>query len=59
MELLRNIFAIIFYTLLFVWIFFKINNSILVNKLKCKENYKETKKNAKTKNYQNIYLELI
>lgn len=49
MELLRNIFAIVFYTLFFVWIFFKINNIILVNKLNCKENYKETKKNAKDK----------
>ena len=47
MELLRNIFAIIFYILFFVWIFFKINNIILVNKLNCRENYKETKKNAK------------
>ncbi len=48
-ELLRNIFTIIFYTLFFIWIFFKINNIILVNKLNCKENYEEIKKKAKSK----------
>lgn len=47
MELLRNIFVIVFYTLFFVWIFLKINNIILVNKLNCRENYKEITKDIK------------
>ena len=49
MELLRNIFAVIFYMLFFIWIFFKIKNIILINKLKCRENYNEIKKNEKDK----------
>lgn len=43
-DILRNIAAIIFYILFFTWLFFKMRNVIIVNKLKCKADYKEIKK---------------
>lgn len=54
MGILNQIFAIIFYIMLFCWIFFKIRNSILIKKKKCKEFYKDIKKelkNEKTSKY--------
>ena len=47
MNLLNQIFAIIFYVLLFSWAFFKIRNIILVKKLNCKERYKIIKQNIR------------
>ena len=43
MELFRQIFAIIFYTLIFACIFFKIRNIILVKKMNYKEVYQKIK----------------
>lgn len=49
MWLLNQIFAIIlFYILFFRWLFFKFKNVILVKKLKCKDFYKNIKKDAKS-----------
>lgn len=47
MELINQLSAIIFYSLFFSWIFFKIRNSILIRKLNCKEIYKEINKTSK------------
>ena len=44
MELLNQIFAIIFYILFFSWAFFKIRNVILIKKKNCKEIYKNINK---------------
>lgn len=48
MWLLNQIFAIIFYILFFCWLFFKFKNVILVKKLKCKDFYKNIKKDSKS-----------
>lgn len=48
MWLLNQIFAIIFYILFFCWLFFKLKNVILVKKLKCKDFYRNIKKDSKS-----------
>lgn len=48
MWLLNQIFAIIFYILFLGWLFFKFKNVILVKKLKCKDFYKNIKKDSKS-----------
>ena len=48
MWLLNQIFAIIFYILFFCWLFFKFKNVLLVKKLKCKDFYRNIKKDSKS-----------
>ncbi len=47
MDILRNIAAMIFYILFFIWLFMKMKNIILIKKLNCKDAYKEIKRNSK------------
>ena len=47
MDIIRNIFAIIFYILLCIWMFFKIRNIVLVKKYNNNDKYKEIKNNSK------------
>ncbi len=54
MELLNQLFAIIFYILFFSWSFLKIRNIILIKKLNCKEIYKNEKKDLKHKKLSKI-----
>lgn len=49
MKLLNQLFAIIFYLLLFSWIVLKIRNVILIEKLNCRKIYKDMKKIVKKK----------
>jgi len=58
-DILRNIAAIIFYTLFFIWLFLKMRNVIIVNKLKCKEDYKEIKRNKKGKGQKILKIIMI
>lgn len=54
MELLQEILSWIFCISLLGWIFFKIKNFIIVKELKCKELYKEIKKNSRSRKFARI-----
>ena len=45
--MLSNIFAVLFYGTLFLYIFIKIYNSILIKKYNCKDSYKKQKDEIK------------
>lgn len=42
-DVIRNIFAYIFYILLIIWIFYKIYTTYFIKKMNCKNEYLETK----------------
>ena len=43
-EFIRQGFAIIFYILLAIYVFYKIYNTIIIRKVNCKKEYQKTKK---------------
>lgn len=59
MELLNQIFAIIFYILFLCWAFFKTRNVILINKLNCKDIYKNMKKDLKKQKISKYLFRII
>ena len=60
MRFLDQIFAIMFYMLLFLWTFLKIRNLVLIKKEKCKEIYNKIKKDLKSqKTSKNLFRIII
>ena len=59
MDLLRNIFAAIFYILFFCWGFLKIRNIILIKKLNYKEKYEEIKREVKEDKLYKILVRIL
>lgn len=60
---LNQIFAIIFFGIFFIWMIFKLRNLVLLMKLKCKDLYKDIKRDSKktkvSKNLFKVFLFLI
>lgn len=59
MQLLNQIFAIIFYILFSSWAFIKIRNIMLINKLNCKEIYKNIKEDSKNQKMSKYLFKII
>lgn len=52
--MLSNIFAVLFYGTLFLYIFIKIYNSILIKKYNCKDSYKKQKEELKQTKFSKV-----
>lgn len=59
MELLNQIFAIMFYILFFSWAFLKIRNFVLIKKMHYKEIYKNIKKDLKHQKLSKYLIRII